>query len=173
MKYQLQAVLLFIALFMLISCTANERVYYKGNVTCTASNRNSKEWVYYRIELGDTTDNFIAQPVMMVRLKNGIEFRTDKITVENIENLINCEYDIFVFDSTPPFSSWPESAKSINCSNFIKFVINDNRICQIKLMHQVEFRPIGARKWYSLPCKESDIIEVFGEPDKFYEWFRE
>jgi len=58
------------------------------------------------------------------------------------------------------------------CGSFLPFVIENEKILQIKIMHNAKFKMYNNDKWFNLPCTENEIVQIFGKPDRIHEWFR-
>ena len=144
------------------------------NTICTASNRRSEEWRYYRIELGTPSNPYKGIPALRIRSKEGAEFRTDQITATNVLSIENIQNTpLWAWStSSPPFEPWPLGTEKYETGSAM-FFIASNRIVQIMLVHSGQFQVVGDENWHSLPCTENDIMSVLGKPDKIYEWFRE
>ena len=159
--------------FLVCSC-ANERVFYKGCVVCTATNRQTNDWSYFRITLGTPSQPYSGNPVIRLRSKNGAEIRTDILSVSNVLSMAGVRAVPFRVQTmeSPPFERWPSDTKEYRV-DLINFVVQSNRVVHIGVGHTGWFQQIGSESWRALPCTETDLRTVFGKPDRVYEWFRE
>lgn len=174
MKQLLISIIFVICGGTVIGCSPNERVFYKGNIACSASNRNSEQWEYYTAEFGVPDMPYSGSPVFEISIPGLEPFMSNSITTEDIANITNVKFrKILAIENTPNVGRWSKTAKRLYCGSYLSFVIVGNKILQIKITHNARFRMIHTDKWYNLPCTESELIEAFGEPDKTYEWFRE
>ena len=168
------AILVAVCLVATLCSCVNERVFYKGRTVCTATNCYTNDWRYYRIELGMPSEPYAGVPALCIRPAGGKEFRTDGLTVLDVvagDGLSKTQFCIPKSDS-PPFDSWPANTEEYRAGSAV-FVVSSNRVVQITLAHSGEFQLVGETKWHRLPCAETDIREVFGPPERIYEWFRE
>ena|GEM_PF-6866367 len=160
--------------YFIFGCSPNERIFYKNNIACSASNRNSEDWLYHLVELGTPNSPYNGQPVIDVDIPGVVAFTSDSITREEIMNIAGARLlDLGPAKSTPKVGLWPEYAKEVYCGPYLSFVVDEEKILQVAIMHKGRFKMHGTEKWYELPCSEDEIIEVFGKPDRTFEWFRE
>jgi hypothetical protein len=155
----------------LCSC-ANQRVFYKGSTVCTATNRHTNDWRYFKIELGTPSKPYAGDPALWIRPKDGAEFRTDQVTVTSILSRPGVKVAPFrvpVSDS-PPFEPWPAGTEEYRAGSVV-YVVTSNCVLHIMLVHSGEFQKVGEDRWHSLPCTEQDIREVFGSPDRITSGF--
>ena len=157
-----------------LGCSPNERIFYKDDIACSASNRGSKEWEYYTVEIGTPNRPYGGKPELDFKIPGIGEFRSNSVTMDYLLNIKDIKIrETLPIESTPKVGSWPKTAKKLICGSFLSFVIEDEKIVQIKIMHSAKLKMHNEDKWHSLPCTENEIVEIFGKPDRIYEWFRE
>jgi hypothetical protein len=152
-------------------------VFYKDNIVCTATNRYTNDWRYFKIELGMPSKPYAGIPALYIQSAGGEEFRTDEITVSNVptrDGVIKKRFHVPTVPTTssPPFEPWPPNTEVYRAGS-LNYAVTSNRVIQIMLVHSGKFRLVGETSWHHLPCTEEDIQQVFGSPDHIYEWFRE
>lgn len=156
------------------ACSPNTRIFYIDNIACSASNEDTGEWSYYWIEIGTPNKPYKGKPAIDISVPGVSEFKTSTISIEEIRKITGAKVsDMPAIESTPQVGLWPKSVRQIDCGPYLSFVVSNNKILQIIIVHKGKIRRSGNSKWYELPLKEKDIIELFGKPEKTYEWFRE
>lgn len=157
-----------------MGCSPNERIFYKENIAASASNRGGGDWSYYTVEIGIPDKPYNGNPVFDIFVPEIGEFTSDLVSLGEIRNIKEIiVQESLPIESTPHVGAWPKSAKKVFCGPFLAFVTEGDEILQIKIMHSGRFRLNGTEKWFSLPCTEGELVEIFGRPDRTYEWFRE
>lgn len=173
-KNTIYFMLLAVCGLFILGCYPNERVYYNNGVACSASNRRSNEWRYYSIELGTPDFPYNGSPSIDIHTPDLIEFTSDSITTNDILDIKNKSVlGMIAIENTPNVGKWHESAKQILCGSYLSFVIEKDKVLQIKISNGGKFRVNGTEHWFELPCSENAIVEVFGNPERTFEWFRE
>lgn len=165
-----------IALFslLLMACSPNEKIYYKDNIACSALNRGTGDWQYYRIEIGTPNKPYAGKPEIDLMIDGIGEVKANSISLEAIKKLKDVEVkEIFAIESPPHVGEWPNSVSTIFCGPYRSFTFKNDRILQIIIMHKGWFRISGTEKCFRLPCSKADLSEIFVKTDRTYEWFRE
>ena len=174
MKKNISFLILLIFFGLAWGCSPNERVFYKDNIACSASNRGTDEWQYYRVEIGNPDNVYKGGPVLDISIRGVGKFQSDAVPLKSIKGSNEIEVqEIYPTETTPQVGQWPASVTKIMCGPYLSFVVDGDRILQILIVHKGKLRISGTEKWYKIPCTEDEIIEIFGEPDRTYEWFRE
>jgi len=171
MKYiTVPASFIFIVLaFFTFGCQNNLRDYYKDNVYANGSIVSKNEAYYFSIKIGFPEKPISEQDSFLIELKDG-----KRLLVSNISR-----NDILILTSSKGNdATWGGYQVETYYIDNVVFIFHGEKLVSIKASSTT--RPTEAnslkignkemKNFYKMPLTQKQLFEIFGVPDKLYDY---